>query len=89
MSEACSPVADQADEELVRLVLAGEVEVFAHLYHRYYSRVYRLAYGMLGRHEAAEDLTQEILYACIEKSGSLPARQSSRPGSIVWRQTTR
>ena len=67
MSEARSPFVDQPDEELVRLVLAGEVEVFAHLYHRYYARVYRLAYGMLGQHEAAEDLTQEVFIRVYRK----------------------
>jgi WD40 repeat protein len=39
------------DEELVELVLAGEREVFAQLYERYYSRAYRLAYGMTGHRQ--------------------------------------
>ena len=55
------------DEELVEQALAGRGEVFAHLYERYYSRAYRLAYGMTGQHEAAEDLTQEIFMRTYQK----------------------
>lgn len=56
-----------SDEELVRLVRTDKPEVFAYLYQRYYSRVYRLAYGMLGRHEAADDLTQEVFIRAYQK----------------------
>lgn len=55
------------DEELVELVLTGQGEVFACLYERYYSRAYRLAYGMTGRHEIAEDLTQEVFIRAYQK----------------------
>jgi RNA polymerase sigma-70 factor (ECF subfamily) len=57
------------DEELVELILAGQGEVFARLYERYHLRTYRLAFGMTGRREAAEDLTQEIFLRAYQKLG--------------------
>ncbi len=56
-----------ADEELVEIILAGQGEVFARLYERYYLRTYRLAYGMTGQREVAEDLTQEIFLRAYQK----------------------
>ena len=37
------------------------------LYERYYSRTYRIAYGMTGRREAAEDLTQEVFIRAYQR----------------------
>ena len=67
VGEVLIPIERRTDEELVSLVLTGEAEVFAHVYERYYSRAYRLAYGMTGRHEAAEDLTQEVFIRAYQK----------------------
>lgn len=58
---------DRTDEELVRLVLAGQRDVFAELYLRYYSRAFRLAFAMTGNRESAEDLTQEIFIRAYRK----------------------
>jgi RNA polymerase sigma-70 factor (ECF subfamily) len=64
-----SPVSEPAiaDEELVKLVLAGQGDLFALLYERYYWRAFRTAYGMTGNHGAAEDLTQEIFMRMYER----------------------
>lgn len=56
-----------ADEELARLVAAGQVEVFARLHSRYYRRAHRLAWAMTGQREAAEELTQEIFLRAWQK----------------------
>lgn len=55
------------DEGLVAQVLGGEADVFAELYQRYYTRAYRLAYGMTGHRGAAEELTQEIFMRVYER----------------------
>lgn len=55
------------DEELVKLVIAGQGDVFAQLYARYHLRAYRLAWGMTAQREAAEDLTQEIFLRAYQK----------------------
>lgn len=51
----------------MEIILAGQGELFARLYERYYLRAYRLAYGMTGQREAAEDLTQEIFLRAYQK----------------------
>lgn len=71
------------DEELARLVAAGQVEVFAQLYERYYARAYRLAWAMTGRREAAEELTQEIFLRAWQKAGQF--RGESRFGTWFYR----
>ena len=74
------------DEELARLVAAGQVEVFAQLYARYYARAYRLAWAMTGRREAAEELTQEIFLRAWQKSGQF--RGESSFGTWFYRLAT-
>lgn len=67
MGERSDPEATATDEELVSLVIAGQVDVFAGLYDRFYSRVYRMAYGMTGQHQAAEDLVQDVFARAYQK----------------------
>ena len=74
------------DEELARLVAAGQVEVFAQLYARYYARAYRLAWAMTGRREAAEELTQEIFLLAWRKAGQF--RGESSFGTWFYRLAT-
>lgn len=57
----------RADETIVARVRGGERELFAVLYARHRRRVYRLAYGMTARREAAEDLTQEIFMRAYDR----------------------
>jgi len=57
----------QSDEELVRAAAGGSRENFALLYSRFYSRAFRLAYGMTADREIAEDLTQEIFMRAFRK----------------------
>lgn len=64
------------DEEVVELVVAGQGEVFARLYERYHLRAYRLAWGMTGQREAAEDLTQEIFLRAYQKLGQFRGEAS-------------
>jgi RNA polymerase sigma-70 factor, ECF subfamily len=59
----------RTDEELVDMILAGQDEVFAELYDRFYTRTYRLTYGMVGQHALAEDITQEIFMRAYQKLG--------------------
>ena len=66
----------RTDEELVEVALAGHAEGFRELYDRFYSRTYRLAYGMTGRHDLAEDLTQEIFMRAYEKLDKYEGKSS-------------
>lgn len=74
MKEVGQALKESSDEELVALALAGQEEVFAIIYERYYYRAYRLAYGMTGRHEDAEDLTQEVFIRSFQRLGQFEGR---------------
>jgi RNA polymerase sigma-70 factor, ECF subfamily len=67
---------ERTDEELVEAALADEGAAFALIYERYYSRTYRIAYGMTGRREAAEDLTQDVFVRAMRKLGQFNRRSS-------------
>lgn len=75
------------DEELARLVAAGQTEVFAQLYARYYGRAYRLAWAMTGERGAAEELTQEIFLRAWQKIGQF--RGAASFGTWFYRLATR
>ena len=66
----------RTDEELVEFVLAGQGEVFARLYERYYARTNRVAYVMTGTREGAEDLTQEVFMLAYRKLRQFGGRSS-------------
>jgi RNA polymerase sigma-70 factor, ECF subfamily len=74
------------DEELARLVAAGQVDVFTQLYGRYYARTYRLAWAMTGCREAAEELTQEVFLRAWQKVGQF--RGEARFGTWFYRLAT-
>lgn len=68
MGETPMPQQDvQSNEELARAAAGGSRENFALLYSRFYSRTFRLAYGMTADRELAEDLTQEIFLRAFRK----------------------
>lgn len=52
-----------SDEALARAAAGGDGDAFAALLERHYDTVFRLAYRMTGRREAAEDLTQDVCLA--------------------------
>jgi RNA polymerase sigma-70 factor (ECF subfamily) len=51
---------DLSDNELLRLMLAGDEEALAQLYRRRQASVYRFALQMSGSKSIAEDVTQEV-----------------------------
>lgn len=65
-----------ADEELVRLVLAGQTPAFAELIDRYAGAVLAVCRAHAGRREDAEDLAHEALTRALRDLGTLaePAR---------------
>src|SRR5213078_489605 len=48
-----------SDEEVVRRVLAGERQLFEVLMRRYNRRLYRVARGIVGDNDEAEDVVQD------------------------------
>jgi RNA polymerase sigma-70 factor (ECF subfamily) len=55
------------DDELVDRFRRGDRAAFSALVERHETRVYNVAYRMLGRSEDAADTTQEVFLACYEK----------------------
>lgn len=56
---AQSPEQDAIDLRLVERCQQGRLEYFGGLVERYQTRIYNMAYRMLGNREEAEDVTQE------------------------------
>src|SRR5438445_13512255 len=70
-----------ADEDLMRLVRAGDARAFEVLYERHSAAAFSLAYRMCGARSAAEDVTQEAFLAAW-RSG---ARYDRARGSVrTW-----
>jgi RNA polymerase sigma-70 factor, ECF subfamily len=48
-----------ADEQLLHRLASGDPAAFEQLFLRHYGTVYRVAYGLMGRRDVAEDLVQD------------------------------
>ena len=55
-----------SDQELMRLVQAGDFSPAAEIYDRYSTRLYNFAYRFLRNSEAAEDATQEVFVKMLK-----------------------
>jgi len=60
LNPSVEALVEPTDEELAAEVLAGRSQLFALIYRRYFPRAFRLASGICGNREQADDLTQEI-----------------------------
>ncbi len=61
------------DHSIIKKVLDGDVEAFAHIVKRHQQTIFNLAFQMTGREEDARDLTQEIFlraYLNLDKADS-------------------
>lgn len=56
-----------SDVEIVRLVQAGRTDLFAELVERNQSRLYAVAYSILGDRQAARDVTQEAFIVAFRR----------------------
>lgn len=65
-----------SDEEIIRLIIAGDSEKFSTIYKRHFLRIYRIAYRMTGNNESAKDLTQEIFIRAYENLSKFNFRSS-------------
>jgi RNA polymerase sigma-70 factor (ECF subfamily) len=58
-------IANQGDDELLRLMLAGDAAAFETLYERRQAGVFRFALRMSGSQSVAEDVTQDVFIALM------------------------
>lgn len=67
---------DVVEVNVIKKILAGEIELFSQLIDRYQSSIYNLAFRMLGDREDAFDITQETFLRTYK---SLHLYDQSRP----------
>src|ERR687884_451945 len=66
-----------SDDELLRLILAGDENAFVTLYRRRQGGIYRFALQMSGSEAVAEDVTQEVFMVLMNEAGNYdPAKGS-------------
>ena len=58
-----------SDEELLRLMLAGDGAAFARLYQRWQSSVYRFTLRMSGSEAMGEGVTQDVFLTLMRDGG--------------------
>lgn len=58
-------------EDLIRRVRSRDHEAFRLIFERYSSSIFRFIYGMVGRRDLAEELTQETFMGAYKNIGSL------------------
>ncbi|MBF6612596.1 MAG: sigma-70 family RNA polymerase sigma factor [Chloroflexi bacterium] len=56
------------DDLLLQKLAKGDNSAFEGLFLRHYSQVYRVLFGLMGRHEGAEDLAQETFLELLKRS---------------------
>ncbi|HKY05631.1 MAG TPA: RNA polymerase sigma factor [Blastocatellia bacterium] len=66
-----------SDDELLRLVIAGNEDAFAALYRKRHGAVYRFALQMSGSPAIAEDVTQEVFLVLIREARSYDSSRGS------------
>ena len=69
------------DDILVAQSQAGDIEAFEELVSRNERRVFNLAYRMIGNHEDAVDLAQEVFIKAFQAIKTFRERHHFLPGS--------
>lgn len=69
---------DPSDAELVRASLGGDASSFAALVHRHQNLVTGMAYSIIGRRSAAEEIAQEAFVTAWRQLGTLKDRSRLR-----------
>lgn len=71
------PIARLSDQELLRLLKAGNEEAFTTLYLRRQGGIYRFALHMSGSRAVAEDVTQEVFLALMNDGAGYDPEQGT------------
>src|SRR5688572_3951303 len=73
----------RTDEEIIGLVLYGDVQAFRHLIERHEGLAYRTAFAVTRNHEDAEEIVQDSFMKAFSSLGSFEGR--SRFGTWLFR----
>ena len=74
MLASSAPERPETIEQLVEACLQGDQRAWETIISRYQRKVFNVAYKFVGRHDLAEDLTQEILLKIFKALGSFDRR---------------
>jgi len=66
----------KSDEELVALLKGGSEAAFAEIVGRHSSKVYQIAYGLLGNREDAEEVVQDTFFKVFKNIGQFRGEAS-------------
>jgi RNA polymerase sigma-70 factor (ECF subfamily) len=69
-----SPTQSPTTDQLIATCLEGDQEAWNAVVQRYWRRVFNVAYQFVGRHDEAEDLTQDIFLKLFKALGSFDRR---------------
>ena len=70
---------EDSDSRTVDRVLHGDVDLFGHLYDRYYASMVAIAYSVLGDHHFAEDAAQEGFLRALRSLQNLRRKDRFAP----------
>jgi RNA polymerase sigma-70 factor, ECF subfamily len=73
----------QSESDLLRLMAAGDEDAFRALYRQFQGPVYRFALHMAGSSAIAEDVTQEVFMALIEKRSRFDASRGALRSYLI------
>src|SRR4030095_9332518 len=71
-----------SDEELLRLMVAGDENAFVTLYRRRQGGIYRFALQMSGSEAIAEDVTQEVFMVLMGEAKNYDPAKGSLTGYL-------
>ena len=62
-------LAEQTDEQLLKMALDGDEEAFTALYRRRHGPIFRFALHMSGSLQVAEEVTQDVFLFLLQRGG--------------------
>ena len=73
-SPAATPFAGEATEALIQRCLRGDQAAWELIVRHYWRKVFNVAYKFVGKHDEAEDLTQEIFFKIFKSLNTFDRR---------------
>ena len=70
-----------ATDQLIQACLAGDQQAWDAIVHKYWRRVFNVAYKFVGKHDEAEDLSQEIFLKVYKALATFESYRESRRAS--------
>jgi RNA polymerase sigma-70 factor, ECF subfamily len=73
-SSAATPFAAEAIEALIQRCLRGDQDAWELIVRQYWRKVFNVAYKFVGKHDEAEDLTQDIFFKIFKSLDTFDRR---------------